>query len=130
MREFFGWARNSDMPSIYVHLSGRDVDRTLLQAYGLKIEPPEVTEEPLAPGKCPRCGFESPAGFKFCGRCSMALEVRAEIPASEPHAGAEELVAEFIRSVLRRAPELAREILESEDFRRVLGQVPVAEGES
>ncbi|NOZ77376.1 MAG: site-specific integrase, partial [Euryarchaeota archaeon] len=26
MREFFGWGRDSEMPSIYVHLSGRDVD--------------------------------------------------------------------------------------------------------
>jgi len=129
MREFFGWAKNSDMPSIYVHLSGRDVDRTLLQAYSVKIEPPEITEEPLMPKKCPRCGFESPAGFKFCGRCSMTLEVRAEIPTSEPHAGAEELVAEFIRRVLKRDPELAREIIENEDFRRVLDQMPVA-GES
>ena len=128
MREFFGWTKNSDMPSIYVHLSGRDVDRTLLQAYGIKIEPPEITEEPLAPRRCPRCGFESPAGFKFCGRCSMALEVRAEIPTSEPHMGAEELVAEFIRRVLKRAPELAKEILENEDFKRVLGQMPMTEG--
>jgi integrase len=123
MREFFGWTKNSDMPSIYVHLSGRDVDRTLLQAYGIKIEPPEITEEPLAPRRCPRCGFESPARFKFCGRCSMALDMRTETPVSEPHEGAEELVAEFIRRVLKRAPELAREILENEDFKRVLGQM-------
>lgn len=35
LREIFGWTRNSDMPSIYVHLSGRDTDRAILELYGL-----------------------------------------------------------------------------------------------
>jgi integrase len=36
MREFFGWGRDSEMPSIYVHLSGRDVDNSVLSIYGIK----------------------------------------------------------------------------------------------
>ncbi len=34
MREFFGWGKGSEMPSIYVHLSGRDVDSSVLGIYG------------------------------------------------------------------------------------------------
>jgi len=30
LRKFFGWTRNSDTPSIYVHLSGRDTDKAIL----------------------------------------------------------------------------------------------------
>ncbi len=33
LRKIFGWTRNSDMPSIYVHLSGRDTDRAILELY-------------------------------------------------------------------------------------------------
>lgn len=36
MNEIFGWNQGSDMPSIYVHLSGRDVDDAILGVYGLK----------------------------------------------------------------------------------------------
>jgi integrase len=36
MKEFFGWTQGSNMASIYVHLSGRDVDDALLKAYGIK----------------------------------------------------------------------------------------------
>jgi site-specific recombinase XerD len=38
MKEFFGWTQSSNMASIYVHLSGRDVDNALLKIYGLKKE--------------------------------------------------------------------------------------------
>jgi integrase len=38
MKEFFGWTQSSKMASIYVHLSGRDVDNALLKIYGLKKE--------------------------------------------------------------------------------------------
>src|SRR5689334_17011278 len=39
----------------------------------------------MASARCPQCGFESPAGMKFCGRCGGALATRcahcgAEVP--------------------------------------------------
>lgn len=36
LKVYFGWAQHSRMASIYVHLSGRDIDNALLSAYGLK----------------------------------------------------------------------------------------------
>ena len=38
------------------------------------------------PVRCPRCGFENPASFEYCGRCSMMLHVKpsAELPAGAP----------------------------------------------
>ena len=36
MKEVFGWTQGSEMASIYVHLSGRDVDDALLKVYGVK----------------------------------------------------------------------------------------------
>ncbi len=35
MNEIFGWKQGSDMPSIYVHLSSRDVNDAILGVYGL-----------------------------------------------------------------------------------------------
>ncbi|MCE8425935.1 MAG: site-specific integrase [Candidatus Methanoperedens sp.] len=36
MREFFGWDKDSDMPATYVHLSGRDIDNSVMRIYGYK----------------------------------------------------------------------------------------------
>ncbi len=33
LRKIFGWTRDSDMPSVYVHVSGRDTDRVILELY-------------------------------------------------------------------------------------------------
>ncbi len=37
MKQYFGWVRNSDTPSVYVHMGGRDVDRALLRYYGVVV---------------------------------------------------------------------------------------------
>jgi integrase len=35
MKQMFGWTQSSDMASVYVHLSGRDLDEPLLRMSGL-----------------------------------------------------------------------------------------------
>jgi len=35
MNVYFGWVQGSDMPSVYVHLSGRDIDDAILKANGV-----------------------------------------------------------------------------------------------
>ncbi len=37
MKEHLGWVQGSEMPSVYVHLSGRDVDSALLKAQGIMV---------------------------------------------------------------------------------------------
>ena len=32
MNVYFGWTQGSDMPGVYVHLSGRDIDDAILKA--------------------------------------------------------------------------------------------------
>lgn len=36
MDEYFGWVQGSKMPSTYVHLSGRDIDKAILRLNGIK----------------------------------------------------------------------------------------------
>ena len=73
MKEFFGWVQASDMASIYVHLSGRDVDNALLKVYGIKNHE-EKEESQLNPKKCPRCQEINPFTNIFCNRCGMILD--------------------------------------------------------
>ncbi len=74
MCQFFGWVQGSDMPRVYVHLSGRDVDEKLLEVAGLKKRDGRRL---LRPKVCPRCGASNPPNAEFCGRCGMVLDERA-----------------------------------------------------
>ncbi len=76
MKEFFGLVQGSDMASIYVHLSGRDVDNALLKAYGIEDDK-EKKESVLKPKKCLRCGEVNQATNKFCNKCRLPLDQTA-----------------------------------------------------
>jgi len=38
LRVHFGWSGRSDVPSVYVHLSGRDVEEAILKIYGIEMK--------------------------------------------------------------------------------------------
>jgi site-specific recombinase XerD len=73
MKEFFGWTQSSEMASVYVHLSGRDVDTALLKTYGIENEKNHKESE-LKPKKCIRCQLINPPTNNFCLRCGIALD--------------------------------------------------------
>lgn len=75
MKEFFGWTQDSGMASVYVHLSGRDVDNALLKMHGLKDENNE--DDRIT---CPRCGVSNSEADSYCSECGqpLSLEVVAE----------------------------------------------------
>ncbi|MEK6819056.1 MAG: tyrosine-type recombinase/integrase, partial [Nanoarchaeota archaeon] len=64
LKIFFGWTRSSDMASVYVHLSGRDVNEALLNTYGIKTE---ESKEPI-----------NKLGSKECFRCKTKNEDRVD----------------------------------------------------
>jgi len=73
MKEYFGWKQSSDMAAIYVHLSGRDVDNSILKIYG--INDAETSQEPvLKLEKCPRCNEPNDPASKFCYKCGLPLD--------------------------------------------------------
>ena len=71
MEEHLGWVHGSNMPSIYIHMSGKQVDSALLKMYGLAKE--EDTQPQLSPIKCPRCKTMNGSTSEFCSSCGMAL---------------------------------------------------------
>ncbi|MFH1774450.1 MAG: tyrosine-type recombinase/integrase [Methanobacteriota archaeon] len=71
--QHFGWAQGSRMPRIYVHLSGRDLDATLLGAYGLKEMRKE--EQDGKPRRCPICQEINPPNADTCWKCLRPLDI-------------------------------------------------------
>jgi ribosomal protein L40E len=75
MKEYFGWTQGSEMAATYVHLSGRDVDSTLLQMYSLKDKP--VEKEPKLDLRiCGRCKERNSPTQSFCGKCGNPFDER------------------------------------------------------
>jgi integrase/recombinase XerD len=109
MREFFGWTKSSRMPEIYVHLSGRDVDITLLKHYGIKVEVPK--EDLLEPKACPWCQRVNSPSAKFCQQCNAPLDPASANNAMEKQRRRTELVERFIERILQEAPSVGENVL-------------------
>ena len=73
LKVFFGWTGGSKMASIYVHLSGRDLDNSILQANGYKVQ--ELQEPKLKAKLCPRCRYTNGVDLLYCGRCGSPLSI-------------------------------------------------------
>lgn len=74
MKAYFGWVQHSDMASTYVHLSGRDTDKAILEVNGL-TQKRIVEEVKIKPKKCPKCGFINSDESNYCSRCSSVLDI-------------------------------------------------------
>jgi site-specific recombinase XerD/ribosomal protein L40E len=78
LSQYLGWTQGSKMPSIYVHLTGKDLDKSLFGIYGIKVEEERKKEE-LQPKICPRCKERNSFNSKFCSRCGLALDYEAAL---------------------------------------------------
>ena len=77
MRTFLGWEANSNMPSIYISLSGEDVEAAVLcDRYGIVEK--RQNDKGLEVGKCPKCWKTLPASATFCYNCGMPLTKEAQ----------------------------------------------------
>jgi len=74
MKEYFGWVQSSEMASIYVHLSGRDVDSALLALHGLAK--PQDKKEEFHAAICPRCKENNAPASKYCLRCGSPMQMQ------------------------------------------------------
>lgn len=74
MCHYLGWQMGSDMPRIYVHLSGRDIDKAIYnKVYGFETDD-KKEEESLRPLICPRCKENCGPTTEYCYRCGMPLK--------------------------------------------------------
>jgi integrase/recombinase XerD len=83
MKKYFGWTNDSKMASVYVHLSGRDIDEAILRIHGKLDENEKLTHEQLKTQKCPICQHENAPEADFCLRCRRPLNLRTLLEAEE-----------------------------------------------
>jgi len=83
LRLVAGWERNSAMPEVYVHLSGADVEKKLLEKAGIIDDNKAKPETTLEPVRCPRCGMMNSHYSQYCTQCSMALNEKSAMKVDE-----------------------------------------------
>ncbi len=100
LRILFGWSRDSKTPSIYIHLSGKDVEDDLLRLNGIfpkkDKEPPKISII-----KCPKCGEDNSLSNRFCWKCYN--------PLTEEGIEQEELITKFAKSFLLQILDRAKD---------------------
>lgn len=106
MNQYFGWIQGSDMPATYVHLSGRETDKAILEMNGLQQKKEE--KEELKVKVCPRCDSINDTKVSYCGKCSFVLDEK-EAVRIEKEKRENERMAELGRGMLK---ELAQEMPE------------------
>lgn len=72
LKKYLGWTEGSNMASVYVHLSGKDIDNAILKMNGIMID--ETHIDGLTVGKCPRCHEINPENAMFCYKCGLPLK--------------------------------------------------------
>ena len=72
LKNYLGWTQSSKMAGIYIHMSGKDTDKTILEMNGINIEK-EKEESLMKPKKCLRCKTINETTNKFCKACGMSL---------------------------------------------------------
>jgi len=118
MNQFFGWVQGSDMPRIYAHLSGRDIDKVINKMYGLELE----EEKMVKPMNYPHCGYVNASTDKYCGRCALILDEkeRLRIQMEEP-----KMMVEIMNTLLQN-PELMEKFKEMLKIIELVEQNPEA----
>ena len=98
------------MASVYVHLSGKDVDSALLQAYGMQDQIQDKVITNLMPKPCTRCRSQNESSNKFCKLCGMILDEdeRTRIQAQQSE---KEDIAK-VMDILMRKPEFMQTLIQ------------------
>ncbi len=108
LKVFSGWTKGSKMASVYVHLSGKDVEEAILRrVHGVELQKREKIVQPLKPEACPNCGYINPADAEFCMRCGYPLgeEAAREVKKTE------ESIDNLLEAILRD-PRFKRALIE------------------
>ncbi len=85
MNQYFGWIQGSKMPSVYVHLSGKETDNAILELNGINVKK-EKKESLLKPQKCPRCDTINSHDSQYCSKCAGPLNIKLLIELEEKRA--------------------------------------------
>ncbi|KXA88824.1 hypothetical protein AKJ62_04370 [candidate division MSBL1 archaeon SCGC-AAA259D14] len=122
MREIFGWEKDSDMPSVYVHLSGRDTDEAVLDLYGIQVTESDNQLE-MSVRKCSFCGHENSPNAKFCEECNGPLDPQAAEQTDERVREQEGHVSELLEFIKENHPKAIIEFYEEKEKSKELAEL-------
>ena len=71
LKVYLGWTPGSNMAATYVHLSGEDIDPSILRMHGIIVEGAHA--DSLKVGQCPRCKEIQDKKAQFCFKCGLPL---------------------------------------------------------
>lgn len=108
-----GWTGNSKMATVYIHLTGGDIEKKMLEKNGLLNKANEPRKDILKPQSCPRCKEINPNTARFCYVCGMALDMRMSIDKEsrelkEPQTD-DVLTKGLMQFIIKNHPELVLE---------------------
>lgn len=72
LKHYLGWTQSSKMAGIYIHMSGKETDETILEMNGIKAKE-DRKESLMKPKKCLKCKTTNEATNRFCKICGMVL---------------------------------------------------------
>jgi ribosomal protein L40E len=107
MNNYFGWKQGSNMPSVYVHLSGRDMDNAILKMNGIKSKNTEKKQS-FAPRQCQRCDIMNPPAGKFCFKCGMPLDQETVMKVEEKRNEMDNIMTILLKDLLKDPEIYAR----------------------
>jgi len=96
LKVIFGWSGGSRMPATYVHLSGADVDKKMLQKRGI-VEVQTSKREELKPIICRNCNCENSATARFCTQCGIAFSLKGAFEAEKEKKDALKLIETMMK---------------------------------
>jgi len=112
MNQYFGWIQGSEMPATYVHLSGKEVDKAILEMNGLQKRKEDKDKPQIK--ICPRCEAINDANDTYCSKCSFILDEKEAIKLQTQQKEQEnmtDLSKEILAKLLQR-PEIMKIITE------------------
>jgi integrase len=112
LRIIAGWQGNSAMPEVYVHLSGADVEKKVLEKAGIIQEKTQPGKDELDAVQCPRCDALNAHDSMYCSKCSMALtdEAARQVQIIERVALSEKTLREIVRDEMERGKNISSDM--------------------
>jgi integrase len=111
LRMYYGWERDSKMPSKYVHIDQKNLRNTIEKNYGITHEEVEETPVTTSPKVCVRCKHSNSAVAKFCMQCGTVLDAATAMEVQKLSMEADDLTARVMQELIRRAPDMMRQIV-------------------
>ncbi|MFH1440168.1 MAG: tyrosine-type recombinase/integrase [Candidatus Woesearchaeota archaeon] len=104
MNQYFGWVQGSEMPSVYVHMSGKHIDDAIFKMHGLKKD--ESQKDEFKPKKCPRCNVINNHDTRLCINCAFILNEEEAIKVQQKKEG--ELKGNELMNKLMEDPDVQK----------------------